>query len=66
MILSNEVMEDIMKIITSLEDSGILIKGFSGTVANEAKEQQGGFLVMFLGTLGASFLGILLKVTMKM
>lgn len=55
-----------MKIITSLEDSGILIKGFSGIVANEAKEQQDGFLVMFLGTLGASFLGILLKVTMKM
>ena len=53
-------MKDIMKIIKSLEDSGLLIKGVSETIQNEAKEQKGGFLSMLLGTLGASLLGKLL------
>ena len=49
-----------MKIVTSLEESGLLIKGVSKTIENETKEQNGGFLGMFLGTLGASLLGNLL------
>ena len=47
-------MEDIMKIVKSLEDSGLLLKGISGIIQNEVKEQKGGFLSMLLGTLGAS------------
>ena len=53
-------MEDILKIVKSLEDSGILLKGVSETIKNEAKEQKGGFLSMLLGTLGASLLGDIL------
>ena len=53
-------MNDIMKIIEALENSGILLKGISKTIENEAKEQRGGFLSMLLGTLGASLLGNLL------
>ena len=37
LIISNEEMNDIMKIIKSLEESGLLIKGVSETVKNEAK-----------------------------
>ena len=53
-------MEGIIKIIKSLEDSGLLLKGVTETVENEVKEQKGGFLSMSLGTLGASLLGNLL------
>ena len=49
-------MEDIIKIVKSLEDSGLLLKGVSETVQNQVKEQKGGFLSMLLGTLGASLL----------
>ena len=53
-------MEDIVKIVKSLEDSGLLLKGVSETVQNEAKEQKGGFLSMLLDTLGANWLGNIL------
>ena len=53
-------MNDILKIVKSLEDSGILLKRLSETIKNEAKEQKGGFLLMLLGTLGASLRGDLL------
>ena len=53
-------MDDILKIVKSLEDSGVLLKGVSETIQNEAKEQKGGFLSMLLSTLGASLLGNLL------
>ena len=53
-------MNDIMKIVLSLEESDLLIKGISETIENEAKEQKGGFLGMLLGTLDASLLGNLL------
>ena len=53
-------MNDIMKIIKSFEESGLLIKGVSETNKNEAKEQKGGFLGMLLDILGASILGNLL------
>ena len=54
-------MIDIIKIVKSLEDSGLLLKGVSETVQNEAREQQGGFLSMLLGTVGASLLGNILE-----
>ena len=50
-------MEDIIKIVKSLEDSGLSLKGVSETIQNETKEQKGGFLSMFFGTLRASLLG---------
>ena len=53
-------MNDIMKIFKSLEDFGLLIKGIMKTIENEAKDQKGGFLGMFLGTLGANLLGNML------
>ena len=56
LIISNEEMNDIMKIIQVLESSNILIKGVTKTIRNETKEQKGGFLSMLLGTLGASLL----------
>ena len=57
LIISNDEMEDIIKIVKSLEDSGLLLKGVTETVQNEVKEQKGGFLSMLLCTLGASLLG---------
>ena len=53
-------MQDLLKKVKSLEDSGILLDGITETVKNEVKEQKDGFLSMLLGTLGASFLGDLL------
>ena len=60
LIIEQEDMNDIMKIIKALEKSGILLKGVSKTIKNETKEQRGGFLGMLLGKLGASLLGNLL------
>ena len=60
LIISNDEMDNILKIVKSLEDSGVLLKGVSETIQNEAKEQRGGFLSMLLGTLGACLLGDLL------
>ena len=53
-------MGNIMKIVKSLEDSGLLLKGVSETIQNEAKEQKRGFLSMLLGRLGVSLLGNML------
>ena len=53
-------MNDKMKIVQTLGDSNILLKGVTKTIKNETKEQKGGFLSMLLGTLGASLLGNLL------
>ena len=61
LIIPNEEMNDIMKIVQTLEDSNILLKGVIKTIKNETKEQKGGFLSMLLGTLGASLLGNLLS-----
>ena len=60
LIISNEEMNDIIKIIQALEDSNILLKGVPKTIKNETKEQKGGFLSMLLGTLGANIIGNLL------
>ena len=60
LIIEQEDMNDIMKIIEALEHSGILLKGVTKTIENETKEQRGGFLGMLLGTLGARLLDNLL------
>ena len=57
LIISNDEMDDILKIVKSLENSGVLLKGVCETIQNEAKEKRGGFPGMLLGTLGASLLG---------
>ena len=54
-------MNDIIKIVQTLEDSNILLKGVTKTIKSETKEQKGGFLSMLLSTLGASLLGNLLS-----
>ena len=60
LIISNDDMKDLIKIVTTLEEHDILLKGISKTIKNQTKEQRGGFLSMLLGTLGASLLGTLL------
>ena len=60
MIISNDEIEDIIKIVKSPEYSGLLLKEVTETIQNEVKEQRAEFLSMLLGTLGASLLGNLL------
>ena len=60
LIISNDETEDIMKIVKSPEDSGLLLKRVSVTIQNEVKEQKGEFLSMLLGTFGVSLLGNML------
>ena len=60
LIISNDEINDIFKIVKSLENSGVLFKGISETIKNKAKEQKGGFLRMLRGTLSASLLGNML------
>ena len=60
LIISNNKIEDLIKIVKSVEDSGFLLKGVTESVQNEIKEQKGEFLSMLLGTIGASLLGNLL------
>ena len=50
LIISNDEIEDIIKIVKSLEDSNLLLKGVTETVQNEVKEQKGGFFSMILST----------------
>ena len=57
LVISSEEMEDIIKIVKSLEESRLLIKGVSETIKNDPKEQKGGFNSILLGTLVASILG---------
>ena len=60
LIISNEEMNGIMKIVKSLQESRLLIRDVSETIKNEANKQKRGFLSMLLGTLGAGLLGNLL------
>ena len=60
LITPNEEMNNIIKIIKPLKESGILIRDVSKTIKNKAEEQKGGFIGMLLGTLGASLLRNLL------
>ena len=57
LIISNDEINDIIKIIKSLEDSSLLLKGVTQTFQNEVKEQKGRFLSVLLSTLGAILLG---------
>ena len=57
LIISNEEMNDIMKIVQALEEYNLLLKGVTKTIKKETKEQKGGFLSMLLGALGANLLG---------
>ena len=61
LIFSNDEMDGILKIVKSLEDSGVLLKGISETIQHEAREQRGGFLSMLLGTFRAALLGDMLS-----
>ena len=60
LIISNDELKDIIKIIKSLEDSGLLLKGVTEAVQNVVREQKGWFFSMISGTLGASLLGNIL------
>ena len=60
LIISNEEMYDIIKMVKSPGESVLLIKGVSKTIKNEAKEQKGGFVEMLLGTSDTTLLGNLL------
>ena len=61
LIISNKDMADLIKIVKSLEDSGLLLNGVTESVKNEVKEQRERFLSMLFGILGASLLGNLLS-----
>ena len=59
-IISNDEMEDIINIVTSLEGLDLLLKGVAETIQNEVKQLKSGFLSVLLSTLGASLLGNIL------
>ena len=61
LVISNEETKDIMELVKSLDNSGLLIKGITQTIKNETKEQRDGFLGMSLGTLAASLSGNMLE-----
>ena len=60
LIISNEEMNGIMKILSQLKNSSSLIKGVSETIKNEVKKQKGGFFEILVGSVDASLLGNLL------
>ena len=59
-IISNEEMNEIIRIVKSFRESTLLIKSGSEATKNKAKRQRDEFLSMLLDTLGASLLGNLL------
>ena len=61
LIISDDDMNGMIKIVKALEEHDILLKGITKTIKNETKEQKGGCLSMPLGTLSASLLGNLLS-----
>ena len=60
LIISNQEMNDVLKIVQALQDYNILLKEVPKTIKNETKKQKGGFLSMLLSTLGARLIGNLL------
>ena len=60
LITSNDDMQDLLKIVNSLDDSGLLLDGITETLKNEVKKREGGFLSTLLGTIGAILLGDIL------
>ena len=61
LIISYDKMKNVIEIVKYLKDSGLLLKGVSEKIQNEAKEQKGGFLSKLLGTLDASLLGNIIE-----
>ena len=61
LIISNEEINNILKISKTINDSNIWLTGVTTTIRNEIKEQKGIFISILLGTLGASLLGNLLS-----
>ena len=61
LIISNQEMDDVKKIVQALKDSNILLKEVTKTIKNKTKEQKGGFLSILLDTIWASLLGNLLS-----
>ena len=53
LIISNEDMDDVIRIIKSLENWGVLSYGVGDAVKHEIKKQRDRFLGMLSGTLGA-------------
>ena len=51
--ISNEDMNDLIEIIKSLQDSGVLIDGVTEAVKHEIKKQEHGFLGALLAPLAA-------------
>ena len=60
LMISNEKVNNIMKIVKSLRETGLLIKDLNETIKNEAKEQKVGFVGMLLNTLSSGLLGNIL------
>lgn len=54
LVLSIEDLNDITKIVKSLEDAGLMVKVVTGKVKNEVKQQKPGFLDILDATLSAS------------
>ena len=61
LLISNEEINDIMKIVQPLEGTNILLKRVTKAIKNETEEQKGGFLSMSFGIVGASLFGNLLS-----
>ena len=61
LIFSNDDMQDLLKIIKSLEDSGLLLDGITETVKNEVKEQKGDFLSNLLSVVSSALLSSMLS-----
>ena len=55
------MMKDIIRIVKSFEDSGLLMEGVGETIQNKTKEQKGIFVIMLLDTLSAVLLGNILE-----
>ena len=65
LIISIKQTSDITKLIKSLGESGLFMKGVSKTIKNKVNEQKDGFLSMLLDILGGSSLGNLLTDTIR-
>ena len=57
-IISNEEMNDVIKIVMSLAESVLLSNSVSETIKNKAKEEKEKIFKILFGTLGASLLEI--------
>ena len=58
-------MNDIIKIVKSLEDSGVLIDGVPETLNHEIKKQEGGFLGALLVLSAASLIQTVISSVVK-